>query len=160
MKRSHRVAHQVSLGSAWLHPRPRTHHDHAADLHPRRRGAPPRRPGQAQQAARRYGMTRSLWSTLVVNATFRDRPGYVWPGGHSWFRTSDPSLVRIATTTPPPAARPISPGQKRAGASTAEHHRAAASKVRSQLRSHLMIHRARLVGRCVARRTRSLKHAL
>jgi hypothetical protein len=33
-------------------------------------------------------------------------------------------------------------GQGRAGASTAEHHRAAASKVCSQSRSHLMILRA------------------
>jgi hypothetical protein len=42
-----------------------------------------------------------LWSTLVVNAAFQDRPGHVLAIGHSWVRTSDPSLVRIVTTTPP-----------------------------------------------------------
>jgi hypothetical protein len=34
---------------------------------------------------------------------------------------------------------PSAQGQNRAGASTAEHHRAAASRVRSHLRSHFMI---------------------
>jgi hypothetical protein len=50
-----------------------------------------------------------------------------------------PSLVRIVTTTPPTSGFSIGPGQNRAGPSAAEHQGAAASKVRSQSRSHLTI---------------------
>ena len=52
---------------------------------------------------------------------------------------SAPRSAPAAPTLPRPAARPKGSGQNRAGASTAEHHLAAASKLRSQSRSHLVI---------------------
>ncbi len=49
-------------------------------------------------------MTRQLWSTLVSAATFKiAQEAFGLAGGRNWDRTSDPSLVRSATTTPPPA---------------------------------------------------------
>jgi hypothetical protein len=62
-----------------------------------------------------------------------------WVGGHSWVRTSDPSLVRIATTAPLPLACSTGPGQRGAGPSTMKREGAWMSRTGSHLRSHIMI---------------------
>jgi len=59
--------------------------------------------------------------------------------GRNWVRTSDPSLIRVVTTTPPPAACSITPGHKQQDRAQRKREGAWLSRAGSHLRSHFMI---------------------
>jgi hypothetical protein len=118
---------------------------------------PPRPPG-CSKAARITALPRAIQSqsvSLTVADPRTQRGSYdgqrsrgpdqsdpqlcsdlVFLGGRSWDRTSDPSLVRIVTTTPPPLLRPYRPRSALAEASSSAQESAPLSKPRSHPRSH------------------------
>jgi hypothetical protein len=91
-----------------------------------------RQPGNARQPSTAFKLGKrsqprpqsthpDVLASAQPSRPFRPRPQRSDLGGHSWFRTSDPSLVRIVTTTPPTCGFSR---QRRSESSRGEHSRA------------------------------------